>query len=57
MTMADLGPERPGAASETRQWAEHERRRHDAQVVSNRRFLIFLSLIVIALSLFFILRA
>lgn len=57
MTMADFGPERPGAPSETREWADRDRRRHDAQVVSNRRFLIFLSLLVIALALFFILRA
>jgi len=57
MTMADLGPERPGKASETREWAEHDRRQHDAHVVSNRRFLIFLSLLVIALAVFFIIRA
>lgn len=55
--MADLGPERPGQASETREWAEHGRREHDAHVVSNRRFLIFLSLLVIALAVFFIVRA
>ena len=57
MTMADLGPERPGQASETREMAEHGRREHDAHVVSNRRFLIFLSLLVIALAVFFVVRA
>ncbi len=56
MTMIDLGPERPGGhASETRQWAEHGRiaENHD---VSNRRFLIALAAIVVALVMFFVLR-
>lgn len=57
MTMADLGPERPGLASETREWADRGRRDQEAQAVSNRRFVIFLVLIVIALAVFFILRA
>ena len=57
MTMADFGPERPGHASETREMAEHGRREHDTHVVSTRRFLIFLSLLVIAFAVFFIARA
>ncbi len=57
MTMADLGPERPGQASETRAWADDGRRHHDAHMVSNRRFLILLSLIAIGLAVFFIVRA
>lgn len=55
--MADFGPERPGHASETREMAEHGRREHDTHVVSTRRFLIFLSLLVIAFAVFFIARA
>ncbi len=56
MTMIDLGPERPGGhASETRQWADHGRNAHDHHL-SNRRFLLMLAIIVVALVMFFALR-
>lgn len=57
MTMADLGPERPGQASETREWADQGRREHEPHVVSNRRFLILLSVIAIGLAVVFFIRA
>ena len=54
--MLDLGPERPnGHTSETRQWADHGRTAHGHHV-SNRRFLIMLVIIVVALVMFFVLR-
>lgn len=45
MTMPDLGPERPGQPSETRQMVERSRTESDADV-SNPAFLIALGVIV-----------
>jgi hypothetical protein len=55
MTMLDLGPERPGQASETRQWAERGQTENPSRV-SNRRFFIVLAIIVVALLLFALVR-
>ncbi len=53
--MLDLGPERPGQASETRQMTEQET--FDAPVtVSGRTFWILLGVIVLGLAAFAILR-
>ncbi len=55
--MMDLGPERPGGhASETREWADHGRTAASDHELSNRRFLILLAIIVVALVMFFVLR-
>jgi hypothetical protein len=52
MTLPDLGPERPGQASETRQMVEHDRR---ATIiggeVGNPTFLIALGVIVVGIVL------
>jgi hypothetical protein len=45
MTLPDLGPERPGQASETRQMVERSRTETGGQV-SNPAFLIALAVIV-----------
>jgi hypothetical protein len=55
MTMADLGPERPGQASETREWGERQRT-EQPHTVSNLRFFIVLALIIAALVAFALLR-
>jgi hypothetical protein len=47
MTRPDLGAERPGHPSETRQWAE-DMRRHTTEV-SGKRFWVALVIIVAAL--------
>jgi hypothetical protein len=46
MTLPDLGPERPGQASETRQMVETRRATETGGEVSNPAFLIALGLIV-----------
>ena len=56
MTMPDLGPERPGQASDTRQMVEHDRARTaDIANVSNPAFLIALAVIVIGIVVVFLL--
>ena len=56
MTMLDLGPERPGQASETREWGERGRTNSDPHHVSNRRFFLLLALIIVGLVVFALLR-
>lgn len=56
MTMADLGPERPGQPSDTRQWGERGRTDAEAAAISTRRFFILLAILVVALVVFFVLR-
>ncbi len=53
--MLDLGPERPGQASETRQMTEADRAMHPTGV-SGRAFWVFLVAIVAAIVMFFVLR-
>lgn len=55
MTMADLGPERPGNASETRRMTEADRVIQPARV-SGRLFWIAMALIVLAIAAFFAVR-
>jgi len=55
MTMADLGPERPGQASDTRQMSDVDRVVHPTRV-SGRAFWIALVLILAALGVFFVVR-
>jgi len=55
MTMADLGPERPGQASDTRQMSDVDRMVHPTRV-SGRAFWILLAVIVVALVVFFVVR-
>lgn len=47
MTLPDLGPERPGHASETRQMVERRRATETGGEVSNPAFLIALGVIVV----------
>lgn len=54
--MPDLGPERPGQASETRQMVERGRTETGAEV-SGRAFVIALMLIVVAIAVFALLRS
>lgn len=54
MTLPDLGPERPGNPSETRQMGERGRTETDAQV-SNRLFFIALGVIVVGVIVFLLL--
>jgi hypothetical protein len=49
MTLPDIGQERPGDASETRQLVEHRRATETGAEVSNRSFLIALAVIVIGI--------
>ena len=49
MTLPDLGQERPGDASETRQLVEHRRATETGTEVSNRSFLIALAVVVLAI--------
>lgn len=56
MTMLDLGPERPGHASETREWADGGRAATETPRVSNRSFVIALAVILVALVVFALLR-
>jgi hypothetical protein len=57
MTMLDLGPERPGQASETRQWGDEGRADHEPKPhLSNRFFGITVALIVVAVVVFLVLR-
>ena len=55
MTMADLGPERPGHASDTRRMSDVDRIVHPTRV-SGRMFWIVLVLIVAAVVVFFVVR-
>jgi hypothetical protein len=50
MTLPDLGPERPGQASETRQMVERGRTETGGQL-SNPAFLIALGIIVVGIVL------
>jgi hypothetical protein len=54
MTMIDLGPERPGHASETREMGEQGRAQtHRGEVdVSGRRFWIAFAIIVVVIAVF-----
>ena len=53
MTMPDLGSERPGEATETRQLAERGRTEPGGETnVSDRQFLIALAVIVIVIAVF-----
>lgn len=52
MTVPDLGPERPGAASETRQMGERSRTEAGQPNVSGRSFLIALVVIAAAIVAF-----
>lgn len=54
MTLPDLGPERPGQPSETRQMVERGRTENGAQV-SNPAFLIALGVIVAGIVVFLLL--
>jgi hypothetical protein len=57
MTMADLGPERPGEGSETRQWGERNRAQTEPPPqISNKVFGIAIALIIVAVALILILR-
>lgn len=55
MTMADLGPERPGQASDTRQMSDVDRTIQRARV-SGRVFWVSLALIVMGVAVFFVVR-
>lgn len=55
MTMADLGPERPGQASDTRQMSDVDRVIQPARV-SGRLFWVALALIVMGVAVFFVVR-
>jgi hypothetical protein len=55
MTMADLGPERPGQASDTRQMSDVDRVIQPARV-SGRVFWVALALIVMGVAVFFVVR-
>lgn len=48
MTMADLGPERPGQSSDTRRMSDVERITHPTRV-SGRAFWVLLAVILAAL--------
>ncbi len=57
MTMADLGPERPGEGSETRQWVDRQRANTEPPPqISNKVFGIAVALIIVAVALVLILR-
>lgn len=57
MTMADLGPERPGEGSETRQWVDRQRAETDTPPqISNKFFGIAVAVIILAVALVLILR-
>lgn len=56
MTMTDLGPERPGPASSTRQMVEMDRAGLRPAHVSGRVFWIVLAVILIGLGAFALLR-
>ena len=57
MTMADLGPERPGEGSETRQWVDRQRAQTEPPPqISNKLFGIAIALIIVAVALVLILR-
>ena len=55
MTLPDLGPERPGQASETRQMVERGRTETGANI-SNPVFFIAFAVIVLAITLVLLLR-
>jgi hypothetical protein len=54
MTMPDLGPERPGQPSETRQMGERSRTETGTEI-STPAFLIALGVIVVAIVVIFLL--
>lgn len=56
MTMLDLGPERPGPASSTRQLTQMDRIKQRPAHVSGRVFWILLVLILLGLGLFALVR-
>lgn len=57
MTMADLGPERPGEGSETRQWVDRQRAETEPPPqISNKLFGIAVAVIILAVALILILR-
>ena len=49
MTLPDLGPERPGQASETREMVDRRRATETGGEVSNPAFLIALGVIVVGI--------
>ncbi len=55
MTLPDLGPERPGQASETRQMVETRRATETGAEVSNPAFLIALGIILAGIVVAFLL--
>lgn len=55
MTMADLGPERPGNASDTRRLTEADRVIQPARI-SGRLFWVALALILMGIAIFFVVR-
>ena len=55
MTLPDLGPERPGQASETREMVERRRATETGAEVSNPAFLIALGVIIALIVVFFLL--
>ncbi len=55
MTMADLGPERPGQASDTRQMSDVDRVIQPARV-SGRLFWVAVTLIILGVAVFFVVR-
>ncbi len=53
MTMIDLGPERPGPASDTRQMSDLDRATtYEQSDVSGRQFWIAFAIIVVAVAVF-----
>ena len=57
MTMLDLGPERPGEGSETRQWVDRQRAETEPPPqISNKLFGIAVAVIIVAVALVLILR-
>ena len=52
MTVPDLGPERPGHASETREMVERMRTESGGATVSGRSFWIAFAVIAVVIALF-----
>ena len=55
MTLPDLGPERPGQASETREMVDRRRATETGAEVSNPAFVIALAVIVVGIVVVFLL--
>lgn len=55
MTMVDLGPERPGQASDTRQMSDVDRVIEPTRL-SGRVFWVALTLIILGVAIFFVVR-